>query len=121
MSRKDAERAGRRAEALAALLLRLKGYRVVERRYRTSSGEVDLIVGRGRTYAFVEVKARSTETAALAALTPKGRHRIERAAAQWQARRLRTMDAEVRFDLVTVVGWRVRHHADHWRPEAAVR
>lgn len=115
--REAAEQAGRRAEALAAWLLRAKGYRVVERRYRTRAGEVDLIVRRGRQTAFVEVKARADREAALRALSPKGRERIERAATAWQARRLGSLDRPVRFDLVTVVGWRAVHHPDHWRPD----
>jgi len=50
---------GRKAESLAAFALRLKGYRVLARRLRTPAGEIDLIVRRGATIAFVEVKARA--------------------------------------------------------------
>lgn len=114
--REAAERAGRRAERLAAWLLRAKGYRVVATRYRVPAGEVDLIVRRGRLTAFVEVKARRDREAALRAVTPKGRQRIERAAAAYQARRMGSLGTAVRFDLVTVVGWRARHHPDYWRP-----
>ena len=60
MTRRRAERGGRRAEALAALWLRLKGWTILARRVRTPVGEVDLIARRGRTIAFVEVKARAS-------------------------------------------------------------
>jgi putative endonuclease len=52
-----AQRTGLRAEALAALVLVLKGYRIVARRYAAAGGEIDLIARRGDTVAFVEVKA----------------------------------------------------------------
>ena len=61
MKRQAAERRDRRAEALAALWLQLKGWRVLTRRVRTPVGEVDLVVRRGGTLAFVEVKARGSD------------------------------------------------------------
>jgi len=39
------------------LVLRLKGYSILERRYAVSGGEIDLLAKRGRSIAFVEVKA----------------------------------------------------------------
>ncbi|GGY97479.1 YraN family protein [Novosphingobium colocasiae] len=56
--RRGAERKGRRSEAIAAWYLRLHGWRVLDRRVRCARGEVDLIVRRWRTVAFVEVKWR---------------------------------------------------------------
>jgi putative endonuclease len=54
MKRRAAERGGRRAEALAAFWLQLKGWTILARRARTPVGEVDLVARRGRTLAFVE-------------------------------------------------------------------
>ena len=116
MSRRHAEASGRRAELIAALLLTLKGYRVLERRWRCPAGEIDLVVRRGRRIAFVEVKARPSRDAALLAMSAQGRQRIERAALIFQSTRLRGLQHPVRFDPVTVVGGLPRHHPDHWRP-----
>ena len=52
-TRHAAERRGRRAETMAAWLLRAKGYRILARRFRVPAGEIDLIVRRGRVVAFV--------------------------------------------------------------------
>lgn len=50
---------GLRAEFFACLILRLKNYRIIARRYKTPLGEVDIIAARGDTLIFVEVKART--------------------------------------------------------------
>ena len=44
---------GRRAEWLAILWLTAKGYRLLERRFGGKGGEIDLVMKRGRTIAFV--------------------------------------------------------------------
>ena len=65
---RNAHKQGHFAETKAALFLRLKGYRVVERNFKpprgTGAGEIDLIVKKGNVLVFVEVKLRQTETAA---------------------------------------------------------
>ncbi len=118
LQRRARERAGRRAEALAALWLRLKGYRILDRRARTPLGELDLVAIKGRILAFVEVKARARREVALEAITPVLRGRIEQAAGLWAGRR-RGMDGKNwRFDVVTIVPGQLPHHlADAWRPE----
>jgi putative endonuclease len=73
-----AYRRGLFAETVAALLLRLKGHRILARRYRTPVGEIDLVALKGKRLAFVEVKRRrSFEEWTLPA---KQRRRIVRAA-----------------------------------------
>ncbi|MCP1336398.1 YraN family protein [Hyphomicrobiales bacterium FT118] len=101
---------------LAAWLLRLKGFRVLARRVRTSVGEIDLVAMRGNLVLVVEVKRRPTHAEALAAVTPRQRHRLARAAASLIARDARLAGADMRFDVVSVDKWmRVRHLSDAWR------
>eukprot|EP00873_Tetraselmis_striata_P025004 jgi/Tetstr1/445268/TSEL_033066.t1 len=57
----------------------------------------------GDTIAFIEVKARATREAALAAITAQGQRRIAAAARVWQAGREDTDAATLRFDAVLVV------------------
>ncbi len=49
---------GKRSEEIAAQYLCSKGYRILERNYRTPRGELDLIAQDGDVLVFVEVKAR---------------------------------------------------------------
>ena len=68
MDRLDAYRHGNRSEWLAAMALRLKGYRIVARNFRTKAGEIDIVARRGDLVAIVEVKARRDLTAAMEAV-----------------------------------------------------
>jgi len=50
---------GKRGEDLATEFLLQKGYKIIERNFRAKQyGEVDLIVQKGNTLIFVEVKSR---------------------------------------------------------------
>lgn len=97
-----AYRFGLLAESWVAWALRLRGYRILARRYRTPAGEIDLVVRRGRVVAFVEVKARQDLDAALESLTPRMRRRIGRAALFFVARHAGLADCTLRFDLAAV-------------------
>jgi len=111
-----AEKRGRRAESLAALFLQLKGYRVIARRYKTKSGEIDLIVRRGNVIAMVEVKQRKTLEAAQESLHPASLKRIENAAADFLNMRRSYANCDIRFDIVFVLpGLRIKHIIDAWR------
>ena len=116
---REAERAGRRAEILAALLLGIKGYRILARRRRaprgSGMGEIDLIARRGRQLIAIEVKERSDHTAGLTSVTPLQRRRIERALAMFQAANPAVAHMDLRFDVITVVGWVGRHWPAAWR------
>lgn len=94
---------GHRGETLAAWALRLKGFRILARRYRTPAGEIDLIARRGDLVAIVEVKARPTLTEAMDAVTPYALHRIESAADLWLSRQPDHGRLSMRFDLVAIL------------------
>ena len=113
-----AEKRGRRSETLAALLLRLKGYRILGRRVRTHAGEIDLIAkAPSGLVCFIEVKARAGALEAADALGPRQQARIARAAALYLAGRPGLTAKGVRFDVVSVIpGTLPRHLRDAWRP-----
>lgn len=113
--RRRAERSGRFAEIFAALLLTLKGYSILARRFRVGRGEIDLVARRGRLVAFVEVKRRASLDEAVFAVTPAARRRIEAAAKSFLSRRPALADADVRYDIIAVAGLRLRHLPGAWR------
>ncbi len=56
-----AKKLGQFGETIAANFLRLKGYRIVERNFRTAHGELDLVCKKADQLIFVEVKTRSSQ------------------------------------------------------------
>ncbi len=110
------ERYGRFAESLSLALLRLKGYRVIARRFRSPAGEIDLIVRRGSLVAYVEVKARRDIASAAESLGPAQRQRIRRAAGHFLKGRPDLAGLDHRFDVMLVLPWSVPNHiVDAWR------
>ncbi len=113
---------GRAAERRAVWLLRLKGYAILARNFRPAKsvglGEIDIVARRGRTLAFVEVKARASETAGILAIGPQQQERIVRAANVFVKTRPLYRDWPMRFDAVILEAGRFwpRHLADAWRP-----
>lgn len=108
---------GRRGEDLAARRYEDDGYTVVCRNFRCSAGEIDLVVQRGETLVFSEVKTRATDFFGdpSEAVTPAKQARLRRLAAIWLGEnRRRAM--EVRFDVVSIVidrsGARVSRYED---------
>ena len=115
MNRQAAEKRGRGAETLACWYLRLKGWRILARRARVPGGEVDIVARRGRTIAFVEVKARSSDDAAAFALDQWRLRRVAVAAERLAPRYVRPGD-DLRVDALFVVRRRwPRHLINVWQ------
>ncbi len=115
--RRAAYRHGHLAEAAAMLLLLVKGFRPLARRYRTPLGEIDLVMKRGRTIAFVEVKARAIERDALESVGLQSERRMADAADLWLAKHPAASGLNLRYDMVLVQPWRLpRHIPDAFRP-----
>jgi putative endonuclease len=102
---------GLRAESIAALLLRFKGYSILARRYSVSGGEIDIIARRGGSIVFVEVKARGNFDSAADSITAVKRRRIARAARVWLARNPWAIGLTFRGDAVYVSPRRLPRHA----------
>lgn len=109
-------RTGMLSESRAAWFLRLKGYRILARRYKTPLGEIDIIARRGRLIAFVEVKRRATMLEALSCLTPAMQRRIANAARHFIAAYPDYGDYDMRFDLMALGrGLSIRHLDNAWQ------
>lgn len=93
-------RQGLKAERWAGWILRAKGYHILERRYKAKGGEIDLIVQKGKTLVFVEVKFRQSLEAALYSITPRNQARIINACQHYLATQ-DPKDIEIyRFDVI---------------------
>ena len=81
-----------------------RGYRLVERNYRTRRGEIDLIVRQDDTLVFVEVKLRRGTGFGdpLEAVTPRKQATLRYLAERYLADREPDFDT-VRFDVVGIL------------------
>jgi putative endonuclease len=90
-------------ENVACDELRRRGYEILERRYRTRYGEIDIVAKDGETIVFVEVKARDGRDFGdgAEAVTPWKQRRISRMAQDFLLRR-QIGERPCRFDVVAV-------------------
>lgn len=101
---------GHKGEWYAAIYLRLKGFRIVAKRYKTKSGEVDIIARRGNLVLMVEVKARDTIDQAMNAVTPLALRRIESAGDHWLQKQKDYNVLSIRYDLIACLPKRLPVH-----------
>lgn len=97
--RRAAEAAGRRGERIAGWWLRLKGWRILDRRVRTPAGEVDLVAKRGSLVAFVEVKSRRSAAELDLAIDERRLARVA-AAAEYLMPRYAAAGEDIRVDVI---------------------
>lgn len=112
---RQAYKKGHRGEYLAGWALRLKFFRIVERRYKTKSGEIDLIARRGSLILMVEVKARPTLEQAMDAISTTALRRIEAAGDEWLAKQADYAKLSIRYDLMAILprSWPIHVEAIH--------
>jgi putative endonuclease len=108
--RQAAFKLGVSAEGRAALLLAAKGYRELAQRWKSPVGEIDLVVRRGKTIVFVEVKARPRIDDAAWAVLPRQQRRIVAAAEAWLAAHPEHAGYDLRFYAVLVAPGRLPQH-----------
>lgn len=101
---------GSRYETYAAAYLERKGYRILERNFRSRAGEIDLIGRDGRYLAFVEVKYRKDGQSGHPeeAVDARKQNRIFRAAQSYLSWKRYPADTPCRFDVLAVEGDKVR-------------
>lgn len=104
--RLQALRRGGRAEYRAALALILSGHRILAFRHRTPLGEIDIVARKGDLVLCVEVKARASLEAAVAAVPPATQRRIRAASALWLQRRRDAAHLSLRYDIIAVLPWK---------------
>ena len=105
-TRQQNEAEGRKAEKHVARYLKRRGWTILDERYKTAEGEVDLIAKRGKILAFIEVKQRENMPTKDDLLTASNVERVMAAAEIWVNRHFSSLpqDFEIRFDLAVIKG-----------------
>lgn len=96
---------GREGEDRAARYLSGRGYRILERNYRTRNGEIDLIALHRGEVVFVEVKTRTSDAfgAPELAVTPQKQRKMIKAALGY-IKYKKLHQVPCRFDVVAISG-----------------
>src|SRR5688500_2102705 len=101
--RMDRQTFGKLGEDLACAELSRRGYEILERRYKSRFGEIDIVARHGGAVVFVEVKARAVYAfgGGELAVTAWKQRKIARMAVDFLSRR-RLLNQPCRFDVVAV-------------------
>jgi putative endonuclease len=93
---------GTAGEAAVAAWYEAGGYEVLDRNWRCAAGELDLVVARGRTIVFCEVKTRRSDAfgTPAEAVTARKQQRLRRLALHWIGER--GVHGDLRFDVASV-------------------
>ena len=96
---------GRAGEVKAAEFLRKKGYKILDKNYKTHIGEIDLIAKDGDTLVFIEVKTRMDDAfgAPSEAVTLKKQEKYVLVATEYLVRN-HLNDTPCRFDVIEIYG-----------------
>lgn len=102
------QRLGRWGEDKAAAWYLERGWEVLDRNWRGTGGELDLVLGRGGTVVFCEVKTRSSRAYGhpAEAVDRRKQQRIRALAVQW-LRQHHEPTANLRFDVACVLRGRL--------------
>ncbi len=104
------------AEFVAIMFLRLKGYKILKRRYKTFVGEVDIIAIKGQCVIAVEVKARKNVIIQNGFLVDEvigenQRRRIKRSIISFiKANYKKYSNHNIRFDLIVICPYKIPFH-----------
>lgn len=98
------QQAGQAGETAAWRHLKKNGYKLLERNYRTSLGEIDIIARHKKVIVFIEVKARRTASFGhpKLAVTAQKQRKISMVALQY-LKETGQSDAKARFDVVSIL------------------
>lgn len=111
MTEKKNKRAdGSAGEEVAVKLLALNGYSVIERNFRTRTGEIDIIAKDGEYLCFIEVKKRTDTVSGYPeeAVTPYKIKQIQKTALFYLSKNRISPDTPIRFDVLVILAERYK-------------
>ncbi|MEO0123728.1 MAG: YraN family protein [candidate division WOR-3 bacterium] len=95
---------GKKGEELARKFLNKKGFNIIDHNFRCRYGEIDLVLRKGKSFHFVEVKYRRTLEYGLPqeSVNKRKQKKIQYVALLWLKKRHLPIDTEVHFDVLAI-------------------
>ena len=113
--RQKREALGRRVENIATLYLRLKGYRILTRRFKCKAGEIDIIARKKDLVVIVEVKARPNLEQAQQSISASSKRRIMAATNVFLGQTKNLQRFGVRYDAIFILPrLKIIHEKNFW-------
>ncbi len=104
---------GLKGEDLAAAYLEEKGYKVLQRNYRTPLGEADIVARDRGAVVFVEVKARSSDAYGqpFEAVDSRKQEKLRKVALYYLKQN--KVEVQVRFDVISILSRDGKNEINH--------
>ena len=117
-------KSGKIAEFMARMFLRFKGYRIIEKNFKTGKnmniGEIDFVALKNNCLVFVEVKKRSSLEKAAYAVSENQQKRIIRGAEFFLKTHQKYRSCDIRFDVVLIAfPFKIKHLKNAWQKQNA--
>ncbi len=110
LEKKNKRADGSEGEEIAVKLLKINGYTILERNFRTRSGEIDIVAREGNYLCFVEVKKRADTTSGYPeeAITKNKINQIKKTALFYLSKNRISPDSPIRFDVLVILADRYK-------------
>ncbi len=107
---------GKTGEEIATQYFIKKGYKLLDKNFRTKNGEIDLIFEKDNTVIFVEVKFRTQDKFGdpIESITSKKISKIIETA-KFYVNQYELWDKDIRFDVITIKEKNGKYKFDHVR------
>ncbi len=104
------------SEELATKYLIDNGFSILENRYKSKYGEIDIIASKGKSLHFVEVKKRNSEIEGLYSITNRQKSRIENTAEIYLSKLNNHIFEDIFFDVIILSKFfKMKHIMSAWR------
>jgi putative endonuclease len=100
-------------ELIASVFLLLKGYRILETRYKTKWGEIDIIAKKRNVIVFVEVKSRKSDEKCYNAIVAKQLQRIQNASLMFMNKNRKFSENQTRYDVILISKYNLPIHVEN--------
>lgn len=104
---------GSKGEDIAVDFLKKKGYKIIQRNYKTPLGEADIIAKDNKTIVFIEVKARTSDAFGqpFEAVNHRKQEKLKKIALYYLKHN--KIELQVRFDVVSIISKNGKNEINH--------